>query len=189
MAATGEYAMTARPSFSDACQQWWCIARDVADGILRSPDDAEDVAQRVLVKAWTSGTLTRVEDAESYFLVAARREALNLLRERIRRRNRQSEGRSETRKFMAQPPRPADEQLSIRESQRFWADAISRLPARCQLVCSLVFLHGCTHAEVAKELQISKKAVQKQVARGRSALSKYLASAEPKVSTLVDGGR
>jgi RNA polymerase sigma-70 factor (ECF subfamily) len=188
MSATGGCTMTEQPSFRDAYQRWWCIARDAADEILRSPDDAEDVAQRVLVKAWTSGTLAGGEHAESYFRVAARREAWNLLRDRIRRRNRESKGTREIREFMAQPPRPADEQLSIAESQRFCAAAISRLPARCQLVCSLVFLHGCSHAEVARELQISEKAVHKQVARGRRILSTYLARSQSKVSTLVDGG-
>jgi RNA polymerase sigma-70 factor (ECF subfamily) len=188
MSATGGCTMTEQPSFRDAYQRWWCIARDAAAGILRSPDDAEDVAQRVLVKAWTSGTLTAGEHAESYFRVAARREAWNLLRDRIRRRNREWKGTRETGTFMAQPPRPADEQLSARDSQRFWAAAISRLPARCQLVCSLVFLHGCTHAEVAKELQISEKGVQKQVARGRRILSRYLARSQSEVSTMVDVG-
>jgi hypothetical protein len=73
MSATGGCTMTEQPSFRDAYQRWWCIARDAADEILRSPDDAEDVAQRVLVKAWTSGTLAGGEHAESYFRVAARR--------------------------------------------------------------------------------------------------------------------
>jgi RNA polymerase sigma factor (sigma-70 family) len=67
--------------------------------------------------------------------------------------------------------------------------ALSRLPARCQLICSLVFVDGFSHAEVAAELRISKKAVQKQLARGRKVLSQHFRMGQSGVSTLVDGGR
>lgn len=47
---------------------------------------------------------------------------------------------------------------------------IEALPARCAMVSRLVFLDELTHAEAARALDISPKAVEKQVARARRRL-------------------
>lgn len=175
-----------RSGFPEFYRKGWRTARDAAWEILGSVDDAEDVAQQVLLRALRSGAWRRVERARAYTNRAARSEARSILRSRKRRQRRHAD--TPLSRVMGRLPPPADEQLSAKESQRYWEKTIKRLPARCQLVCSLVFVEGYTHSQVAKRLGISVKAVQKQIARGRRHLKKHRGSPGGEVSNFEDGG-
>lgn len=151
-------------SFAAFYRTSWQIARDAAWEILGSRDDAEDVAQRVLMRTLRNGTWRTVEDPDSHAYVAARHEARSVLRTRKRRQRRH---RATPLSYdMCRPPPPADSRLREEETFRHLEQMIVRLPPRCQLMCSLVFLQGCTHPEVAKRLGVSVGAVEKQIARG-----------------------
>lgn len=166
--------MTERTRMGKVLETWRRTARDAAEDVLRCADDAEDVAQQVLIRAWRSGRWRRLEHPKVYFNTAARREALTMLRNRRRRRDRRE--RAEPSLVMAARPLRPDEQVVSDEVRRRWMEAIGTLPTRCERVCSLVFLEGYTQAEVASRLRVGRKAVEKQVARGRAHLRKRLTS-------------
>lgn len=176
-------AEAARPG---GFRRWRRIARDAAEEILHCRDEAEDVAQRVLIRAWKSGAWRQIEKPRVYFYVAGRRDAKTLLRSQKRRRARYD--KADVSAIMAQSPLGPDKRLMSKECRRQWAEAITTLPPRCQRVCSLVFLEGHTHAEVAARLQITKKAVGKQITRGRKHLRRRLQSDALETSTFLDRG-
>jgi DNA-directed RNA polymerase specialized sigma24 family protein len=51
---------------------------------------------------------------------------------------------------------------------------LGALPPRCGLVMALTHLQGPAHSEAAERLEVSEKAAEKQVRRGRDHLRKLL---------------
>ena len=67
---------------------------------------------------------------------------------------------------------------------------LANLPTQCARVMAFVYVMGVPRRTVAKQLGISKKAVDKQVARGKRILRRRMDSVEMErwVSSFEDGG-
>lgn len=156
---------------------------DAAEEVLRSEADAADAAQRVFTRIWESGDYDRIKRPEHYFRRAGRNEALKMARN-LERRRPVYLSRSIVRTLCFGGPSP-EGRLLLMEQHQLTLEEIDLLPPRCRLVCALVFIEGFTHAEVADRLDISVKAVEKQVARGRRHIR---AMAGTELSTFGDGG-
>lgn len=151
--------------FAHFYRRWWSFVHSAAGEVLERPADCEDVAQQVFFHLWERGHWRSIEHPRPYLRAAARRAALDLLRARRRRpevRLVKSAASRLTNRSLA-----PDEAVEQREWLDWLAERISRLPPQCRTVCTLVFLGDHSHADVAARLEISSKAVEKQVARGR----------------------
>lgn len=137
-------------------------------------DDAHDVVQQSFVAAWSA--LDRYDPKRS-FDVWLRAIALNKCRDQARR-NRVRRlllisdwGRS------AQVPDPADgpeERWIADEGLRALDRAVAALPRALKEPLLLTAFEGLTHADAARQLGISAKAVETRVYRARRTLSQVL---------------
>jgi RNA polymerase sigma-70 factor (ECF subfamily) len=156
--------------------------------VLRDQDDAEDVAQDVFQGLLRRGTWEEIDGPARYFRSAGTKEALCLLRAR---RFLEPISLTEAEQLPLRGPGP-EELVAGKELRRVLETQIRRLPKRCAKVAKLVMLGGLSHAEVAERLGVTVPAVQKQTARGREHLRRYLRRDENGdlrlVSTFVDGG-
>jgi RNA polymerase sigma-70 factor (ECF subfamily) len=156
--------------------------------VLHDPDDAEDVAQDVFQRLLRRGMWREIDAPARYFRSAGTKVALCVLRAR---RFLEPISQTEADKLPHQGPGP-EELVARKELRRVLETQIRRLPKRCAKVANLVMLGGLSHAEVAERLGVTEPAVQKQTARGREHLRRYLRRDENGdlrlVSTFEDGG-
>jgi RNA polymerase sigma-70 factor (ECF subfamily) len=178
------------PTFDGFCWRWRPELCKAALAVLGDEDIAEDVAQRILLRLWTTGRWAEIEAPATYCASAARREALKVLR---RRERFEPIGLGEP------PPWPdtgaagPEERLARLEFRERWTqEFLPRLPPRCGVVMTLLCVEGLKPPEVADRLGMSSKAVGKQVTRGRELLRGVLDVSDDGdliwVSSEEDGG-
>jgi RNA polymerase sigma-70 factor (ECF subfamily) len=138
----------------------------VAARVLRSRDEAEDVAQEVFLTFGRSAVPPG--EAVAWLSVAAAHTALNHLRSRRRRAWREEAAGDHS----AVTPDVADAVVTLEERRRVRA-ALARLPRKHAV--ALVLRHsGLSYAEVAAALDLSPGSVGTTVRRAESALRKEL---------------
>ena len=150
----------------------------VASGqiLLKSADEAEDVVQDAIVKAWTRDELFHCAGNagrfEACLLKAVRNRALNKLRGSTRKG-------SFIKRLAASPRRRREgddpfRQTLVSEFDRDVYDATRQLPERCREVFENVNFLGLTHAQVAELLGISDNTVRQHLAKGNAHVRKRL---------------
>ncbi len=179
-----------RREFVHLYEKWWDFVVQEAARYLPCRHDCEGVGQRVFLKllagrnrAWRS-----IRNPRRYFARAARNQAFHTLRQhhiqqRISEDLRWMEGSSS-------PP----EQITV-DAYATLSKLLARLPPRCRDVVRLRALVGMTVAEIASHMDVSPKAVEKQLARARRRLSGHMSlsrgdsnDASATVSSFEDGG-
>lgn len=168
-----------RASFEELYRRWWTLVYSVARDYGLSHDDAADIAQTVFARLWISEAAGDIAFPQSYLWRAGSREARRLLM----RNNRWAELPTD---ISSQAPGP-EETATANEWRRLVAREFARLPRRCALAMSLVFLEGMTEKEVAARMGVSTKAVEKQVHRGRRLLLRSMSWLD-NTSFMGDGG-
>lgn len=135
---------------------------DEAHRILRDPDDADDVLQRIfmrLLAGWDSYEKKKI--TRFYLVRASRNEAISM----ARRRRPEEPLAPAVVWSIADPQRDQLERLTRAEQRHLLDRWIETLPKRCREVVSLVVCHHKKYWEVANTLGITVKAVEKQMAR------------------------
>ncbi len=151
------------------------VVLSVALGYLGDPDEAEDVAQEVFVKAFRR-LVAGVEVANltrSWMLTVTAHAAID------RRRSawwRHVTGGGPSRTLPSQEPSLEDQIVAADERSSVLA-AVQRLPARLRDVVSLYYLGDLSVAEVANMLHISEGAVKARLFRARDRLRPLLLAA------------
>jgi len=148
------------------------LAFRVAQGVLRNPADAEDVAQEALLRAYQK--FDRLKDVTRFRAWLVRitfRLALDRWRSARRRELRETEWALPERR--AAPP--STEELAA--SSVFHArleKALEELPEKLRLVLLLAAIEGYTLEEVAEMLSVPVGTVKSRLFHGRKALAEKL---------------
>jgi RNA polymerase sigma-70 factor (ECF subfamily) len=141
--------------------------------MVGNPEDAEDLAQEVFVRAWKSlGSISEGEALRPWLT----RIAVNLFYDHLRKRGRGL-------RVVELDPLAADpggrelepfEELDAREAQALLGAAIERLPERLQAAVILRVVEGRSYTEVATAMGLKQQTVRGQVAQGRRLLMRFL---------------
>jgi RNA polymerase sigma-70 factor, ECF subfamily len=145
------------------------LAFRVAYGVLRHREDAEDVAQEALAKAYRNlGTLRDRERFRAWLVRIAWRMALDRRRS-AKRRERRELAAVET------APAPDAEQLAAASEfqARLWR-AIDALPEDLRMVVVLSGIQGYDTGEVAGLLELPDGTVKSRLYRARKRLAEVL---------------
>lgn len=147
--------------------------RSISLGV--SPDDAADVAQTVLLRAWRSiETLQSAEPGQmcSWLDRIARNSAIDLARQQAR--------------FSGEPlnegmedPRSAPRDMEIRDMLERALRTIAELPQSLREPLILSAAEGLSAPEVAERLQISAAAARQRISRARKRLRECRGVASP----------
>ncbi|BDD11450.1 DNA-directed RNA polymerase sigma-70 factor (plasmid) [Fulvitalea axinellae] len=139
-----------------------------AGTIVNSPYIAEDVVQGVFERLWKDrGRIDFEKPIKSYLFQSVYTKSLDALRRESTRLN-YNESVSLARKDRVETPGILSE-LNARDLEMKIRHAIDKLPEKQRDVFEMNRFSGMTYADIAKELRISKKAVE---ARMSTALKK-----------------
>jgi RNA polymerase sigma-70 factor (ECF subfamily) len=160
--------------FSERIDESRALAYHVTLPILRNREDAEDIAQDALVKAYLAlGTLRREECFLAWIACIAKRLALNRLRAEKRwERHREVSWRSDS------LPSVIEKFLEQERSERLWA-AINALPEKFRGLLILVSIEERSVAEAATILNIPEGTVKSRLLRARTRLKNLLSEPLP----------
>lgn len=158
-----------------------------------SEADADDLLSELWIKASTAKT-GPIASARSYLFIMANNLLLDRLRETRRRERRhmrwiaEQHGHDARIIEVADASPTAEQVVAQQEELNNLADAIARLPTGAQRVLRLHKIDGLSHAEVARQLGISKSAVEKHMAVAMAHLRRSLATVAPAVPRRPSSG-
>lgn len=154
------------------------LARSLRPGLVKTArrivdnhDEAEDVAQDVMLKLWSMReSLDKYSSVESLGMVMARRMALNVIRARHPSVAIEDYGES--------PDNLTPEELMVRqETSREVDSVLASLPESQQTLIRLRHVDGFDNAAIASILGSSEGAVRTALSRARRRVAEIFASA------------
>lgn len=143
-------------------------------GAFPSVRDADDVVQESYLRVWKARAAQPIHSAKAFLFKVARHLALDLVR-RDRVSPVEFPGDWTESSVLDHGPSALDA-LTEQEMISLIGDAVVALPDRTRRVIILHKFQGLPQAEVGRQLGLSEKAVEHQVARGVELCGRYLRS-------------
>jgi RNA polymerase sigma factor (sigma-70 family) len=140
-----------------------------------SPHDADDLIQEAYSRIW-SADLAAIKNARAYFFATLR----NLLLEQARHAQivpMERMGEIDALRISSEEPGPERRIAARQELERLRA-IVGALPAQCRRVFELRRMQGLAQREVAKEMGISERTVEKHLAKALTRLLAAVTGAE-----------
>lgn len=153
-------------AFNQIYQRYWRKLYAMAYHRLRSKQASEDVVQEVLAGVWQRRNTTAIQNLEAYLATATR---FAVFRQLSREATLSSTDTTHNEPVTQGTP---DERLLLQQLQK----EINRLPEKCRLVFQYSRDLGMTNREIADELDISQKAVEKHITKAIKSLRDHLKS-------------
>ena len=135
---------------------------------LRNEDEAQDVVQEVLIKAWHQSDELR--NAEAWCMRLTRNLSLNKLKSGHRSR---TEGLAEDDRYASQAASPYA-QTETQDAMTHVRELLQKLPVRQQQVLELRDMEGHSYQEISEVLEMDLNQVKVNLFRARQTLRKQL---------------
>jgi RNA polymerase sigma-70 factor, ECF subfamily len=159
-----------RREFEERVAEGSTLAYRVAFGVLRHRQDAEDVAQEALIRAYRRFHALRNRESFRAWLV---RTAWRLALDRRRGDQRRLRRDAAPVNYATVVPSVIDEALASERANQLW-QAIDRLPEKLRLVVVLAAIQEADLAEVAKLLGVPEGTVKSRLFQARRQLREHL---------------
>ncbi|MDR2388324.1 MAG: RNA polymerase sigma-70 factor [Tannerellaceae bacterium] len=148
--------------------------RAYACRLVHDPCTAEDIVQDVFLELWIKRDLLRLqhtEEIKSYLFKAVYNRSINALVRKLP----DPLTRGQTLRTFFNPPLQNPEQsLLLKELDEAIAGFVENLPPQCKKTFLLSRSLGLKNAEIAAQLGVSIKAVEKQIAKALRGLKEHL---------------
>lgn len=131
--------------------------------MTRTNESAEDIVQEAYARTLEQGP--HVQAPKAFLFVTARHLAWNAHRDR-RTQASDPVGDIDQLGAVDDAGSSPEERLIAEEAAELLRKAVERLPAQCRAAFALRVFHGCTYKEIAEQLGISPKTVEKHIGRG-----------------------
>lgn len=180
-AAASETSTVVRPSGEDSVR-WFKDEVHAHDARLKSwlketfpaVRDVDDVVQESYLRIWRARATHPIQSAKAFLFQIARRLALDTLRKN--RRSPLEEGRDFAASGVLDNRPNAAEALITNETLDHLADAIAALPPRWRQVLVMHKLNGLSQKEVAEQLGLSERTIEKFCRKGLRRCESHLES-------------
>lgn len=158
-------------AFGALVSRYQVAALRLAAAIGGSPNEAADIAQEALVKAYRS--LDKLADADvvrSWLMRIVANEAKNHLRGRDRRRLREERFGG----WVVNAPIDPEDAVLDHDAARNLAAALGRIPPRCREVLAYRYFAALSEREIAAALNVAPGTVKSRTARALERLRKEM---------------
>lgn len=141
--------------------------------ITRDTEATEDIVQDVFMKIWRrKEQLDLKQSLKSYLFRSSVNTALNYL-EKNRRNSSMEEGSEDDLRYSSNS---TEDQLRFHEVSQQIDEAVKTLPPKCRTVFALSRYEEMSYAEIADQLSISVKAVEKHMGKALKMMREQLKS-------------
>ena len=139
---------------------------------LNNHHDIEDVAQESFLRAYRAGMEVEVRDPKSYLFRIAKNVAISQLRLKSRQITDYIEDKSSS-DFLSEEHTLEDDVIA-RQRLGIHCEAVASLPPQCRRVYIMRKVHGMSHKEIARRLNIAQKTVEKHLTKGVKGCDLYI---------------
>lgn len=130
-----------------------------------SKEQAEEILQDVFIQVWQlRESLSTIQNFNVFVYVMAKNYALNALRTTMREYQRREKWQG----LQTDTTTPDDERLNLLE------EAIRQLPGQQQQAWLLSRREGMKHADIAREMNVTKETVKKHIQRANAFITAYV---------------
>lgn len=165
--------------FESLFKEHFTYLSNVAFGVVRDEEDSYDIVQQVFAKFWDKRNTVNIDDnIKSYLHRATLNTAFNFLDKTKRLVN------VDDNKLMDMSGHSEERNTDFLSGEVEGAikKAISELPEKCRMVFAMSRYSDKTNKEIAEELAISIKAVEKHISK---ALRELRVKLEPYIKILI----
>lgn len=160
---TGEEA-----AFTEIYARYWRLLFDRVYTVLREEDAAKDAVQEVFISLWTRRKVVVVTYLKAYLQQAVRFKVLHFIRE----------GRTDSEFYIRLSKVTteiiADNPMLFKEQQDLLNELIKSLPEDCKKVFLLSREGDLTYKQIAEQLNVSIKTVEKRISKSLKYLRKNI---------------
>lgn len=136
----------------------------LAKSIVKHPEDAEDVVQDAMLRAWRyRKTFNALRDVRPWLLGITRNAAFDFL-------HRRPDTQAADYDRVCAPADPPERNVVLREEARFLARALRRLPPPHRTAFVLHDVHGYSSREISAEIHLPYHTVRTHLFRARRQL-------------------
>lgn len=171
---SGDRSRPADPAVAEALLRHLPVLRRFVARFFSQHQDIEDIAQEAYLRAFQSGRDNPPRSPRAFLLRVARNLALN----ELARKSRWMSETIESAGLEQQASHKLEDDLLSQQRLSLFCEAASQLPTQCRKVFLMRKVYGYTHREIASELGISEKTVEKHVATGLLRCSRFLEARE-----------
>jgi RNA polymerase sigma-70 factor (ECF subfamily) len=157
-------------ALGELIDHFWIPLTSYASRILDDMSAAEDVVQEVFVRIWKRRTEWPPRSVKGFLFRTTRNLALDALRSRDARRERERSGGRE----LLRRPRTADGVLKERELSEVLDRAIQSLPERRREAFTLAYFEHLSYEEISAVMDISPRTVGRHISSALTHLREVL---------------
>jgi RNA polymerase sigma-70 factor (ECF subfamily) len=152
-----------------------------------SAEDVDDVAQEAYLRAYLAEQRAPIEHPTAFLFRVAKNLALTTLT----RKSRQIAAYIEAAGGHAAASSVAgvDQEIEAQQCFGLYCEAIASLPVKCRQVFLLRKVHGLSHKEIARRMELSVSSVEKHLRNGILACQEYVNSRETTVRMPAPRGK
>lgn len=161
-------------AFKFIYKNYWDKLLVVAGKRLNDVAEAEEAVQEIFLNLWRRREALKLRVGfDNYFAVAVKFEIINRLAKRVREDHRNQQFTT-----ISVSDTTIPERFDLDVLQKQLEHVINSLPEKCQLIFRMSRENDFTNKKIAQELNISEKAVEKQITKAlkilRSHFGRYL---------------
>lgn len=156
-------------AFDTLYERYWLIVYQAAFKRLRDESAAEDITQDIFLQLWLRRQELQIEYLKAYLLTSVRNNVLK----RMEKDNRILPVDKLLEEITMQKG-AADGALIEKELKRLYENVISGLPKAQQQIFRMRYEQDLSTAEIAEQLQLSRKTVQNQLGKSVQQLKESL---------------
>lgn len=150
---------------------------------FRNNETVEDCVQETFLKIHAATTIENLNSPRAYLFTTARNVAADQFRRRDPIAVYQTDDDIDIDQLIDESPTPEDRLSASWEASQL-RQTIAGLPFQCRQVMILRYYRGLAHKEIARQLEISPKTVEKHIARGLLSCKTALVEPDLKVVDL-----
>jgi RNA polymerase sigma-70 factor (ECF subfamily) len=155
-------------AFSEIYSRYWKLLFQKAYAILRDDNDAKDAVQDVFISLWNRREVVEVTYLKAYLQQAIRFKVLHFIREE------RIDGEFYVRLRKVTTEIIADNPLLFKEQQNLLNELVASLPEDCKEAFLLSREEDLTYKQIAEQLDVSIKTVEKRISKSLKYLRENL---------------
>jgi RNA polymerase sigma-70 factor (family 1) len=148
-------------AFTEIYNRFWQRLFVITFNRLQERQSAEDIIHDVFAGLWANRHHASIASLENYLATAVKYSVLTRIRKKIRERDYADEHANEAQLI----PLHAEDPYHYKQVLNLVNQEVERLPERCKLIFKYSRQQGMRVKEIANELQLSPKTVEKQLSK------------------------